>query len=349
MITIAQPRLAALAVFLLTGLASSCGDDDDGLTGPCTSEVALDSVLANVRANAVAAGELAVGEARELRDVLAAGDPDSVVDVAWPDVQAAFARFEPYAYGPLDSALVVDRVNAFPVDTAAVLARLAGDDDADGEFARGLPAIDFLVYRDRPDGPTTDEYALATQLAEDLVAELRRVTDAWRDAESWDGNTATGAGAPLSVTVNALSRHFEDARRDRLGLPLGITTLGFPNPQTVQAPTSRLSGELLAEAVAASAAAYQSGDPSLADYVAGLSSDEASSLNADIARVYGQLDGLLVGLELDDPTTYEDPALRDRRQAAYNALSRQVVNLKTDLPAVACVSITYVDNPSDSD
>ena len=36
-------------------------------------------------------------------------------------------------------------------------------------------------------------------------------------------------------------------------------------------------------------------------------------------------------------------------ETAYNELSKQVVNIKTDMPSVMCISITYVDNPSDSD
>ncbi|MCB0614576.1 MAG: peptidase M75, partial [Phaeodactylibacter sp.] len=34
---------------------------------------------------------------------------------------------------------------------------------------------------------------------------------------------------------------------------------------------------------------------------------------------------------------------------AYNEITRQLVNIKTDMPSVLCVSITYVDNASDSD
>jgi len=34
---------------------------------------------------------------------------------------------------------------------------------------------------------------------------------------------------------------------------------------------------------------------------------------------------------------------------AYAEVTKNLVNLKTDLPSVLCVSITYIDNPSDSD
>ena len=34
---------------------------------------------------------------------------------------------------------------------------------------------------------------------------------------------------------------------------------------------------------------------------------------------------------------------------AYNVLSEQVIYLKSDMPSVMCIPITYVDNPSDSD
>jgi len=53
--------------------------------------------------------------------------------------------------------------------------------------------------------------------------------------------------------------------------------------------------------------------------------------------------------DVDNPLTEAVDEDTDDVQEAYNAISRQVVNLKTDVPAVACVAITYVDNPSDSD
>jgi hypothetical protein len=34
---------------------------------------------------------------------------------------------------------------------------------------------------------------------------------------------------------------------------------------------------------------------------------------------------------------------------AYNELTKQLVYIKTDMPSVLCVAITYIDNPSDSD
>ena len=36
-------------------------------------------------------------------------------------------------------------------------------------------------------------------------------------------------------------------------------------------------------------------------------------------------------------------------EAVYNEVSKNVVLMKTDMPSILCVAITYIDNPSDSD
>ena len=35
--------------------------------------------------------------------------------------------------------------------------------------------------------------------------------------------------------------------------------------------------------------------------------------------------------------------------SAYNELSKILVNIKTNMPSLMCISITYIDNASDSD
>ena len=51
------------------------------------------------------------------------------------------------------------------------------------------------------------------------------------------------------------------------------------------------------------------------------------------------------------PAPLHDTVVNDNETVvnAYNEITKQLVNIKTDLPSVLCVSITYIDNPSDSD
>jgi len=192
-------------------------------------------------------------------------------------------------------------------------------------------------------------------LSQAIVEQSTALYDAWADAEAtFITSTGNAAGNGISVLINAFSKHFEDTRRDRLGTPFGVTTLGFPNPQTVEAPYSGQSLTWLKLAIEASQSAFFATDPtstqnlpSLATYLSELSSPDATSLVDDMATQY-QL--ILDELEnIDGPLADAVEQDTDDVQEAYNTISRQVDNLKTDVPTVACAAITYVDNPSARD
>ena len=361
--TLSRPSLPGFAAAAALLLACACGDDD-AAGGACSSNADLPALLAEARAAALARGaSAAAGLDRvgaSLQAARAAAGPARATEALRADVAEAllaFADFEPYAYGPDGSLETVARVNPFPLDEAAVAAYLTGASDggdfptAPPAFDRGLPALEYAVFGEGelPAG-ALDDPDLDTLISR-IRRDLDRARSAWEDAGAWPQDGGTAAGSALSVLVNATSRHFEDLRRDRLGTPAGVTTLGFPNPQTVQAPHAGLSLALLRRGVEASRAVFvgDSEATGLDAYLGGLDGPDAASLATDVAAQYDAILAALAAVDEPLAAAVDDGGDRDDVQAAYNALSRQVVNLKTDLPAVACIAITYVDNPSDSD
>lgn len=349
-----------LACAVACGLLAACDDAESQGGSACRSDADLTAILADARSRATERAAAAVDAAAALTPALAAarGGERGALQAAVAELQLAFAAYEPLASGPDGSLQTVANVNPFPLDESAVNAYLTGPEDG-GDFPggppafdRGLPALDYVAFATDAVG----EEALADPDLDTLIAaiqgELSAAASAWSSAEDWSDDDGTAAGSSLSVLVNGLSKHFEDLRRDRLATPAGITTLGFPNPQTVQAPYAGTSLDLLAAGIAANRDFYRGSDEDsgLDAYLLGLDSPDAGALAADITAQYatsleaiGAVDEPLEAAVADEGGDPEDV------QAAYAALSLQVVNLKTDLPSVACIAITYVDNPSDSD
>lgn len=356
-------------VFLLLALGAACGSEDD--TGSnCTSSSPIPRVLDryyeiidNRITNLAAAGVRL--------ESLADGYVDSPSEVGLQALRAqylltaeAWLNAEPFAYGPDGASVVSMEVNPFPVDETAVDAHVAQgsfDKSQPANFDRGLPALDYLLFngtlQEVHQRLLTNGAArlVIFDLSEALQTNMTDLANTWKDSqESFIASTGTSAGSSISVLINGLSKHFEDTRRDRLGTPFGVTTLGFANPQTVEAPYSEQSLTWLRLAIIANQTAFLASDPvgepilpSLADYIQGLPSADATTLADDIQNQYTLMLAALD--EVDGPLATAVEQDVDDVQEAYNTISRQVVNLKTDVPAVACVAITYVDNPSDSD
>ena len=359
--------LAALllaAVFSL-GLAS-CGEEGGSApTSDCESGVSRAGVLADQAAKATSRLNNSVRRAGELRASLvdlATETTENQLAIAREDLRAAryaFAQLGPYALLLDEAQVTLPSIAPFPVDTGLVIGYARVDSfefSASHEFDRGYGAIEFLLYG--PDSSRTlallaaepPRVLLALAYANHAAQALSAVETRWLEdgSEAFVEADGTAAGTGFSRLVNSLSKHYEDTRRDRLGTPFGVT-LGFPSPRVLEAPYSGRSLGLLEANLAGSQSAYGAlTDPvTLAAYTAGLANAEGADLAADVVAQYDAALAALAALGLPLAQAIEDE--RDAVQTAYNAISRQVVNLKTDLPSVTCVAITYVDNPSDSD
>ena len=353
------------ALLIVSAALVGCDGENRGPATDCTSAIERQTLLEREAQKIGAALDRLASDQRALNEAIAAisqaptrGRMDSVRQ-ALHAARLSYIELEPYTLVVDPDQARLPRFNGFPVDTSRVLAYVtdvgAYDPNGGPDFDRGYPAIEFLLHG-------TDEERAYQQLLRDpgRLAALQALSGDLLDrALSLAGNwsqfrvsafreaTGTDAGSGLAQLINSLSKHLEDTRRDRLGTPFGVT-LGFPSPQTVEAPYSGRSLEYLRRAIGASQQAYGSGDgASLDAYLAAISSEEGSGLAQDITAQYAEAQTLLVAV--DGPLAAAVETDRDDVQAVYGVLSRQVVNLKTDLPTVTCVAITYVDNPSDSD
>ena len=355
-------RAGSVAVFACCLFGCTGCKEGEGVNTVCESEASRTSVAAAFRAEAIVRVGSALQAAEALSRALdahaAAPSERTLVDARDRHLVArrALVAAGPYLYGPLGGDDATEQLETFPADTTLVSGFLRGDAGYDPASPptsdRGFAAIEFALFRH------ADTLSLASAGAEYLrrqgelaVAQLTTLDTDWREAEAFSIDEGTSAGSAFSVVVNSVSRQLEDARRERLGEPFGIATLEIPVPQAVEAPYSRQSTELLLESISASRRALTAESaPSARGLLAYLEehrNPEARALATDIEAAYAEL----VDAVLAIPGPIAQAVIDERAavQRAYAAFSRQVINLKTDLPAVTCVAITYVDNPSDSD
>ena len=345
----------------------ACGGDDSPAATTCEGSVTREAVL-SVSADDI---DREIGRLGLAADQLDEATGDLITDPTAATVEIARAALYSARLALADLApyvLVVDEAQqllpplaAFPVDTTQVRAHLrvgTFDRGSAPDFDRGFPAVEYLLYAGSAQEVAREirqqdaRAALILAYVADVSERVDEAIDDWaaeRDAFLAADGTAAGSG--FSRLVNSLSKHYEDTRRDRLGIPFGVT-LGFPSPQALEARYSGHSLALLHRNVEASARAFAGAagigaGVGLDDYLEGLGDGEPTELAADIAARYSEALIALDAVPADLPAAFEND--RGAVQTAYNAISRQVVNLKTDLPSVTCVSITYVDNPSDSD
>ncbi len=279
----------------------------------------------------------------------------------WQDV----AQFD---FGPAEEAALRATLNNFPLDTAALEAKVAQEDYGFSDpntFNKGFPALDYLFFglseqsdaaivRAFEDDPAYAAF-LTAQTA--FIAEaVKSVNDTWKNTyrDQFVASEGTAAGTSLSQVINGLNEHYEIIKRDKIGIPAGVVTLGFTNPEKVEARYSGLSLALAQRALEAAAHFYagisQDGQngPGLDDYLEAVNATkEGESLNERILQQFEAAEAALASV----PAPLRTAVDTDNELAveAYNELTRQIVNIKTDMPSILCVAITYIDNPSDSD
>ncbi|MGB0863961.1 MAG: imelysin family protein [Saprospiraceae bacterium] len=271
-----------------------------------------------------------------------------------------------YDFGPAEEVFLRNSVNNFPVDTAIVLSNINDGGytfDSPDAYDKGLPALDYLLFntydskidileRFTTNNQTTEYKKYILDVVKDIQTRVNHTYDGWTSgdyAATFNTNTGTAAGTSLSLLVNNFNENYELIKRDKIGIPSGILTLGSINPTKTEAYYSGYSIVLAKEALQATIQMYQ-GESGLGldDYLTTIGTQKnGQSLSQVILEQFlsakDELDALSGRLsdEVDNNTILVE--------TAYNELSKQLVNIKTDMPSVMCISITYIDNPSDSD
>ncbi len=277
-----------------------------------------------------------------------------------------------FEFGPAEDEYFRTNFNVFPCDTLQINSKISNADfilvAASDMDAKGLPAIDYLLYGSNKDNNivlakfTIDGHAsnAKTYLA-GLINELKTKCDAvnkgWSSSggnyiSAFKSTTGSDVGGSIGMLVNQLNYDLELLKNTQLGIPLGKKTLGVAQPTKVEALYSEQSLVLVAAHLKSIENIYLGRSTSdieglgLDDYLAHIGTQyESGSLNDAIKNKFSMAKNLLSLI----PGTLTDAVISNASvvDAAYIALQQLVILLKVDMPSALGVSITYVDNDGD--
>lgn len=274
--------------------------------------------------------------------------------MAWQ--KAAFFRF-----GPAETHALAEGYNLFPVNETQVKfsAQNQNYDYSDREsYNKGLPALEFLTSGIQSDTSLildtlieNERYrSYIVEVAKDMNVRIQAVVSGWDNYRSeFIDRTGTSAGESLSLLVNGLNQHVETIKRNKVGIPSGVLSLGIPNPSASEAPYSKQSVAYLKESLKQLDQVFTaSGSQGLDEVVAFTETvQNGTALERAITNQIDTCLRVVESLEYDMVSGVEEE--KGKYTELFNQLNTLVVLLKSDMPSVMCISITYIDNPSDSD
>lgn len=364
------------AACLLLGFSSCKTDKKD----PCAVDFDQTTLLSNVGNNIIIPTyDKLKAEVTTLStdtDAFIAGPSNSTLTqlrqswkTAWMTWQTA-AHFD---FGPAETQDLRASINNFPLFTKRLQDAIqSGSYDIntnDYSYARGFPALDYLLYGvDNSDATIVSKYTTDSvannrkQYLKDVVAHIQTkvntVATAWSATggnyiNTFTTTTGMATGQPMSLLINQLNMNYELIKNDQIGLAAGAKISYLVQPDKVMAYYSRMSKDFILEGLKANKALFQgmakgTDGIGLDDYIKATEATKGSDgLEVVILKQY---DAAIAAMEAINGTWHD--ALTNNLngvKAVYAGAQNQVVNIKTDLPAALCVSITYSDKVDDVD
>ncbi len=280
-------------------------------------------------------------------------------------VYSSYQHISLYEFGPAEQVVIRNNFNVFPVDTIQVNDNILSgsyDLNAVSNFdAKGLPALDFLLFGNQLSSAETHIYIQASQnrkkyikdLILDMTTKINSVIDGWEAyREIFINSLSTDVSSSIGYLVNQLNFELDYIKNAKVGIPLGKKTLGIIIPGSCEAYYSERSLDYIKESVKALESLYLgkriNGNNQMGfdDYLDHLKvGHNGGTLNGSIKSqfemVYAKLDAIM------SPLSQQIISNPSEVDAAYIELVKLLVLLKTDMPSSLGVVITYQDGDGD--
>ncbi|REE00450.1 imelysin family protein [Marinoscillum furvescens] len=279
--------------------------------------------------------------------------------LAWQDCAA-------FQFGPAEANNLSGILNIYPVDTRQIEQNISSGSydlrtlaNAD---ARGFQALGYLLYSE----DLSDEELIAslsanrTQYMDNLAAQIAEVSatvlaewsaegDNYQAQFTSESSFGVDVGSSVSKMVNALNLNFERNTRDgKVGIPVGIRSLGEPVLHAVEAYYAGYSVELLNANLQAYYQLYTGGEGTgFDDYLKGI--EATTTENEDLAdRIDQQFQVVLsAAAQLQDPLPAQIQSNKEAVEHLFAQMQQLVVLFKTEMASSMGVVITYQDNDGD--
>lgn len=367
----------ACAASLIIALNFSCSKAASGSAAPST-----DPILLNIGINIILPGYQVYGTAvnsldSAITDFNQSPDATKLVNVqtifksayiAWQSV-SEYNGFGPAA----NNQLLLTSLNLFPVNTSLVdnnitLTTSININSFGNKAAKGFPALDYLLFG-------TDNATLLVDfttglnaanrkqylalVSADIKSETNAVLTGW---SSTGGNyintfvtgTGTSVSSSLGLLLNSADQDLEILKNYRLGAPLGKVFTDSTSPTQVEAFYSGISAQLALTQLTAIQSIYlgtgaHGNGLGLSNYLMQSAKTYGSFTGTSLdASIKTELSLAITDLQgVADPmsaTIQTNPTLAIK---AFNETQTLVVLLKTDMPSLLGVAITYGDNDGD--
>lgn len=280
---------------------------------------------------------------------------------AFNNAYNTWERVQFLQFGPAESPILRTVFNFYPTDTTEVVAAIqSGSFDITtlGSDAQGLPALEFLLFGNTRDNQSVLDFIEANKdavpmmiaLAEKLHVNAESVLDNWKNSykTSFISKEGVDIGSSFGIMTNAIIGDFEAYCRDgKVGIPLGVRTLGIPQLNLIEGKKSNTSLTLLLNYIQAYKNFFRGGGGlGYDDYLNTIGAKYNDENLSDV--IINQMTVIETKIEaLNEPFETEIVNNKENVESLYQELQKLTVLLKIDMASSMSILITYQDADGD--
>lgn len=341
-------------------LLSSCKDKKEDDLEPESFATLLVRTEADVVAPALSDFENACIQLNEAISVFEVSTTEQNLIQAqetFVDAYVAWQKVSQFRFGPAVEFDILGKLNTFPTDFLQIENAIENATTTGlPNVTKGFPAIDYLLFHASND-LVLEEFAdqarkdYLISLSSEISTLATQYKSAWANGYrstfiAADGPSVTGG---LSLLANGLIEDYEQLKRDKVALPLGLLTLGIALPDKVEGLYSQQSLTLINAQLDAVQNLFNNGDAYGLDDLLDARDAWHSPSNMQLSeRINQQIDEARVALnQIPEPLSEAIEANPQIVENAYTELQQVVVLLKTDMISALGVSVTSTDNDGD--
>ena len=274
----------------------------------------------------------------------------------------AWLQWQPLAFwnfGPATDLALLPRTNTFPSDTSLIQSWLAAGswnlEIAASLDGRGFPALDYLLWSGGADAVLANAADATWQsLVSDLIAGLKTdaitVRDAWNSGyrDTFVAADGTDVGSSAGLIINAGNQYLEVHLRDgKIGIPLGVRSLGIPLPEKSEGFYSGQSMKLAQAGLEGFREWFDGAGSDLLDYIDATGATfDGAPLRQEISSRIENSQSLMTALQGESLPNLIENQTEDVDEL-YQNLQGLVIVSKVDVPSALGILITYQDNDGD--
>ncbi len=360
--------ISLVVILLSAGCQSKEDDTDDG------SEYNRSELLVNYATNLIVPGytDLEVKLTMLHTQVLDFNESPSLVKLdalgtSLLDAELSYQNCTSFEFGPASDNTLRSVLSTYPTSEMSIESNVSNGNydlfSIGNIAAKGFPAVDYLVhgnqkteqeilgmYTTNVDAAQRKAYLLAV-VAQSLnvVSQVKGEWVANGYQQTFQNSNGNAVGSSVSLMLNSMVLDFERFIRDgKVGIPLGVRTLGVANPGKVEAYYSKNSLVLVKQSISAYKDVFNGIDQ---NGVNGSGFDDYLNFegaSTTVANINAQLESVLSKLNmLSGPLSEDVVNNKTQVQEVYNEMQKAIVLLKVEVPSALSVLITYQDSDGD--